>query len=181
MSLVDPSHPLVKLIRKDRRYTLDGYLFVLESLTFAQQTLGMGEEAAGGESAAGDRPAGAGIDSTASVHDPIETPADQPSAKRARAGRPRRKKAERHLTGQQLCEAAKIYALRQYGYLARTVLGSWGIARTDDIGEIVYNMIAIGQMRKTRRDRREDFNDVYDFEEAFSREYSFAMPEADAS
>jgi uncharacterized repeat protein (TIGR04138 family) len=60
------------------------------------------------------------------------------------------------------------------------VLGSWGITRTDDIGEIVYNMIAIGQMRKTRTDRREDFNDVYDFDEALSREYSFASPEAEA-
>jgi uncharacterized repeat protein (TIGR04138 family) len=105
---------------------------------------------------------------------------DPPAAKRTRAGRTKKKAAERHLTGQQLCEAARVYAMRQYGYLAKTVLGSWGITRTDDIGEIVYNMIAIGQMRKTRTDRREDFNDVYDFDEALSREYSFASPEAEA-
>jgi uncharacterized repeat protein (TIGR04138 family) len=168
MSLVDPSHPLVKLVRKDTRYSLDGYLFVLESLTFAQQSLGMGEEAAG-ENA----------DPLAAAHGATEA-VDPPAAKRTRAGRTKKKAAERHLTGQQLCEAARVYAMRQYGYLAKTVLGSWGITRTDDIGEIVYNMIAIGQMRKTRTDRREDFNDVYDFDEALSREYSFASPEAEA-
>lgn len=168
MSLVDPSHPLVKLVRKDQRYALDGYLFVLEALTFAQQSLGMGEEAAA-ENA----------DPLAAAHGPADT-AEKPAAKRARAGKPRRKAAERHLTGQQLCEAARVYAMRQYGYLAKTVLGSWGITRTDDIGEIVYNMIAIGQMRKTRTDRREDFNGVYDFDEALSREYSFASPEGEA-
>ena len=170
MSLVDPSHPLVKLVRKDRRYTLDAYLFVLESLTFAQQSLGLGEEA-GGEDVEPSVPGG----------DAAEPAPDKPAARRARAGRTKRKGAERHLTGQQLCEAARIYALRQYGYLARTVLKAWGIARTGDIGEIVYNMIAIGQMRKTRKDRREDFDDVYDFEAAFSREFSFAVTDADAS
>jgi len=170
MSLVDPSHPLVKFVHKDRRYALDGYLFVLESLTFAQQSLGMGEEAAA-ENA----------DPLAAAHGPADKPdAKRPAAKKAREGKPRRKAVERHLTGQQLCEAARVYAMRQYGYLAKTVLGSWGITRTDDIGEIVYNMIAIGQMRKTRTDRREDFNGVYDFDEALSREYSFANPEAEA-
>lgn len=172
MSLVDPSHPLVKLVRKDQRYSLDAYLFVLESLTFAQQTLGLGEEPAGADLE---------LEAAAPLPEADEPPPDQPAAKRARTGKARRKRQERHLTGQQLCEAARIYALRQYGYLARTVLGTWGVTKTDDIGEMVYNMIAVGQMRKTRKDRREDFNDVYDFEEAFSREYSFAMPEADAS
>ena len=168
MSLVDPSHPLVKLIQKDRRYSLDGYLFVLESLTFAQQSLGMGEEPE--------------VDDES---DPSSVARDEPPvsgsspAKKTRSGR--RRRVERHLTGQQLCEAARIYALRQYGFLARTVLGSWGIRRTDDIGEIVYNMIAIGQMRKTRRDRREDFCGVYDFAEALLRDYSFAVPDAEVS
>lgn len=71
---------------------------------------------------------------------------------------------ERHLTGQQLCEAIRQYALEQYGYMAKTVLNSWGVFTTGDFGEIVFNLIGIGQMRKTKDDRREDFNDVFDFE-----------------
>ena len=44
MAVVDPSHPLFQLLQRDRRYTLDAYLFVLESLTFAQESLGMGHD-----------------------------------------------------------------------------------------------------------------------------------------
>ena len=44
MPLVDPSHPLFQLLQRDRRYSLDAYLFVLEALSFAQESLGMGQE-----------------------------------------------------------------------------------------------------------------------------------------
>jgi uncharacterized repeat protein (TIGR04138 family) len=44
--------------------------------------------------------------------------------------------------------------------------------------EIVFSMIEIGQMRKTRRDKREDFNDVYEFHDAFSRDLAFVVPDS---
>ena len=44
MPFVDPKHPLFQLLQRDRRYTLDAYLFVLESLSFAQESLGLGQE-----------------------------------------------------------------------------------------------------------------------------------------
>lgn len=75
--------------------------------------------------------------------------------------------SEHHVTGQQLCEAIRQYALDQYGFMSKIVLGSWGIYRTSDFGEIVYNLIRIKQMKKSDADRREDFNDVYNFETAF--------------
>jgi uncharacterized repeat protein (TIGR04138 family) len=159
MALVDPAHPLAQLLQRDRRYKLDAYLFVLESLSFPQDTLGMGEppqpedvEPRGGGTTAGGK-------------------------SKARSGRKGRKESERHISGQQLCEAARQYALQQYGYLSRTVLGTWGIHSTADLGEIVFNMIEIGQMRKTRKDKREDFHDVYDFHDAFSRDLSFVVPD----
>lgn len=73
----------------------------------------------------------------------------------------------RHLTGQQLCEACRLYAIDQYGYLAKMVLANWGLHETGDFGELVYNLIRIEQMRKSDSDRREDFNDVYSFDDAF--------------
>ena len=82
--------------------------------------------------------------------------------------------ASNHITGQQLCEACRIYALEQYGLMAPKVLASWGIHSTSDFGEIVYNLIGIDQMRKSESDRREDFNDVYLFETAF--EPQFKLP-----
>ena len=48
---------------------------------------------------------------------------------------------------------------------------------TGDFGEIVYNLIKIGKMSKSDNDRREDFDDVYDFERAFVKEYEFKQEE----
>jgi uncharacterized repeat protein (TIGR04138 family) len=83
---------------------------------------------------------------------------------------------EAHLTGQQLCEAIRQYALEQYGYMAKWVLGTWGIHSTSDFGDIVYNLISISLMKKSASDRREDFDDVYDFEEAFVRDFRIKTP-----
>lgn len=84
---------------------------------------------------------------------------------------------EHHLTGQQLCEALRQYSLKQYGYMAKVVLNSWGIQATGDFGEIVYNMIRIGLMKKSDSDRREDFENVYDFEEALQHRFDISLPE----
>jgi uncharacterized repeat protein (TIGR04138 family) len=158
MPLVDPSHPLFQLLQRDRRYTLDAYLFILEALSFAQETLDMGEE-----------PAAEELEPLAEV--------EAGGKPRQRTGRGRKRQAQRHVSGQQLCEAARLYGLQQYGYLAPKVLATWGIRATDDFGEIVFNMIDIGQMRKTKADRREDFHRVYDFAEAFSRDLAFVVPD----
>ncbi len=83
---------------------------------------------------------------------------------------------EAHLTGQQLCQAIRQYALEQYGYMAKWVLGTWGIHSTSDFGDIVYNLISISLMKKSPSDRREDFDDVYDFEEAFVRDFRIKTP-----
>ena len=159
MALVDPSHPLFRLLEQDRRYTLDAYLFVLEALSYAQETMGLGEEPPEGE---------------------LETAASEETGERRTKSRPRRerRRVERHVSGRQLCEAARLYGQQQYGFLAPTVLSAWGIRRTADLGEIVFNMIDIGQMRKTRSDKREDFHDVFEFDDGFARNIPFAVPDA---
>ena len=72
---------------------------------------------------------------------------------------------QRHVTGQQLCESIRRYAVDQYGMLAKSVLNEWGVRQTADFGEIVFSLIEIGQMKKTDSDRREDFVNVFDFNE----------------
>lgn len=84
-----------------------------------------------------------------------------------------------HVTGQQLCEACRLYALQQYGYLAKMVLASWGVHKTGDFGDLVYNLIRIEQMRKSETDRREDFDDVYCFDNAFEPEFEFVAKNED--
>lgn len=85
-------------------------------------------------------------------------------------------RVERHLTGQTLCEAIRVYAIEQYGYMARIVLRNWGVTTTSDFGEIVYNLIQAGLMKKSKQDRREDFDDVYDFDEVFGKDFRIAPP-----
>jgi len=87
-------------------------------------------------------------------------------------------RAERHLSGQQLCEAIRQYAVMQYGLMAKVVLNSWGIYKTDDFGEIVYNLIDIELMKKSPEDQREHFHDAYDFDDAFDKKFEITMPDS---
>lgn len=129
--------PIIKLLKKDRRYKLEAYQFVREALNYAHSELKMGQHAS-------------------------EHPADPPPP-------------EAHVTGQQLCEAIRLFAVEQFGMMAKLVLNNWGIRSTGDFGEIVYNLIEINEMKKSNSDRREDFDDVYDFDTAFVQEFQISV------
>jgi uncharacterized repeat protein (TIGR04138 family) len=96
---------------------------------------------------------------------------------RARGRRGASAELSQHVTGRELCEGARDLALRQYGLMALAVLAQWGIRSTSDLGEIVYNLIASGDLEKTDADRRADFDAVFDFEAAFRRDYVWALDE----
>jgi uncharacterized repeat protein (TIGR04138 family) len=158
-------HPIAELLRQDKRYKFEAYAFVFEALTYAHDVLNMGKQSSGeGE----------------------ETPrrgkaSRKSTSRKSTAGKPEPaeddENAERHLTGQELCEAIRVYALEQFGYMAKCVLNSWGVQKTADFGEIVFNLIRIGQMRKTSKDRREDFDDVFDFEAGLRQSFQIKRPE----
>ena len=182
--MAERSHPLVKLLQIDRRYSLDAYQFVRDALSYAQDVLqmggGNGDDSVVEEGDVEEGEIEGEVDESIghdddefTADDSLETvefePEGEPSAEEAGA--------ERHVTGQQLCEAIRRYALDQYGYMARPVLSSWGINAPGDFGEIVYNLINSGLMKKSSGDRREDFNDVYDFEEAFQRTFEITLPD----
>ncbi len=82
-----------------------------------------------------------------------------------------------HVSGRELCEGARRLALRDYGLMAMGVLNLWGIRSTSDLGEIVYNLIASGDLEKTPSDSRSDFDNVFDFETALRRDYILALDE----
>jgi uncharacterized repeat protein (TIGR04138 family) len=77
----------------------------------------------------------------------------------------------RHISGQQLCEGLREYALARWGLLAETVLKRWGITSTMDFGRIVYVLIQYNKLQKTDNDSIEDFRNVYDFRTAFESKY----------
>ncbi|HVU23174.1 MAG TPA: Minf_1886 family protein [Opitutus sp.] len=87
----------------------------------------------------------------------------------------------RHVSGPELLEGMRVYTLDQFGPLAKTVLNSWGINRCADFGEIVFNLIEYNVFSKTENDRREDFSDLYSFEDAFVKPFLPAKPMPGAS
>jgi len=84
--------------------------------------------------------------------------------------------ARRHLTGGELAWACRDFALEQFGMLAATVLTYWGIATTDDIGQIVFMLIDVGLLARQPTDRLEDFERVYDFAEVFRSGAGYRWP-----
>jgi uncharacterized repeat protein (TIGR04138 family) len=86
------------------------------------------------------------------------------------------KKERIHLTAQELLEGFKDLAQNEFGALAKTVLESWGIKSTADVGEIVFNLIEAQLLTKTPEDKKEDFAFVFDFDEVFVQKYEFSTP-----
>ncbi len=84
----------------------------------------------------------------------------------------------RHVSGEELLDGIRDYALRQYGPMSLTLLHEWGVRRTDDFGEIVFNMVEAGLLNKTDSDSRADFKDGYNFEEAFLKPFRPSSPPA---
>jgi uncharacterized repeat protein (TIGR04138 family) len=81
----------------------------------------------------------------------------------------------RHVSGGQLCEALRDLASRRWGFLARSVLNRWRLRATRDFGEIVFLLVDHGYMQKQPEDAIEDFDDVFNFAEAFDGEYEIML------
>ncbi|MAF26794.1 MAG: hypothetical protein CME07_02890 [Gemmatimonadetes bacterium] len=73
-----------------------------------------------------------------------------------------------HVSGRELLEAIRLYALDRFGLLAEAVFEEWGVRSTEDFGEIVFNLIDAEILSKTDEDSREDFCGVYEFPEVFN-------------
>ena len=79
--------------------------------------------------------------------------------------------ARRHLSGTELAWACRDFAREQFGLLAPTVLGHWGITSTGDLGRIVFMLIDVGLLARQESDRLEDFDRVYEFADVFRTGY----------
>ena len=87
----------------------------------------------------------------------------------------------RHVTGQELSAGIRDFALGQYGPMTHTLLEQWGLTRTEDFGEIVFNLVEYGVFGKTDTDSREDFVAIFDFETAFKKPFQPASTPAKAT
>ena len=72
-----------------------------------------------------------------------------------------------HVSPRELLEGLRDLAKDRFGLMARTVLTQWGVLKTGDFGDIVFNLVDEQIMSKEDSDTRADFADLYDFEDAF--------------
>lgn len=77
----------------------------------------------------------------------------------------------RHITGGELAVACRDLALDRYGLMARLVLEHWGVRSTSDIGDIVFTLVDLGLLISQPNDAREEFTAVFEFDDAFERQY----------
>ncbi len=78
---------------------------------------------------------------------------------------------ERHVSACELLDGIRIFALETFGPMAATVFKEWGVSKTDDFGNIVYNLIDVGELRRSSDDKKEEFNGAYTFKEAFEEPF----------
>jgi uncharacterized repeat protein (TIGR04138 family) len=122
----------------DPRYAVEAYEFLCQALAYTQQVIRPWNKRAKAERRADP---GVGSDS--------ESPAVQ------------------HVTGQDLCEGIRQFAMDQFGLMAPVVLQCWGIRSTSDFGKMVYHLIDAGLWHKSETDSIEDFDDCFDIQTAF--------------
>ena len=77
----------------------------------------------------------------------------------------------RHITGKELALSCKELALDRFGVMAKLVLEHWGIHSSADIGDIVFTLVDLELLMSQASDTRDEFVEVFDFDQAFERDY----------
>jgi uncharacterized repeat protein (TIGR04138 family) len=80
----------------------------------------------------------------------------------------------RHISGKELALACRDLALEKFGVMAGLVLEHWGVRSSADLGDVVFTLVDLGLIMSQPSDSREEFADVFDFDQAFAREYPWS-------
>jgi len=76
-----------------------------------------------------------------------------------------------HVTGSELLDGLREYALMEFGPMTKSVLNEWGIKKCEDFGEVVFNLVKHGVLGKTDTDSLNDFKGGFSFHEAFVKPF----------
>jgi uncharacterized repeat protein (TIGR04138 family) len=80
----------------------------------------------------------------------------------------------RHLAGAELAASCRDLALERFGLMSKDVLEYWGIRSTQDLGDVVFTLVDLGLLICQPSDCREEYHGVYEFGQAFEREYPWS-------
>lgn len=75
-------------------------------------------------------------------------------------------KKPKHVTGQELLTGIAQLSREKFGIMAWDVLQEWGIRYGKDFGDIVFNLVEIGEIKKTEEDKIDDFDSGFDLQKA---------------
>lgn len=92
------------------------------------------------------------------------------------AGKENAEGTARHVTGQELLAGMRVLALEMFGPLAAQVWRAWGVRTSLDWGHIVFLLVDAGLLKRQESDSLDDFQQGFDFEEAFVRSYRPQLP-----
>ena len=144
MQAVSFEEVLELVLAKDTRYHRDAYQFLREALDYTQKKAGKEYR----------------VPSETRETTPEETKAVVP-----------KEEDQKHVSGQELLEGIRDYALKEFGPMVTTVFEEWGIRSCKDFGEMVFLLVDHRILRKTDKDSHADFENGYDFHEAFRKPY----------
>lgn len=86
-------------------------------------------------------------------------------------------RSNNHVSGGQLLEGIRRFALQQYGPMTVTLFKHWGVTSCEDFGDIVFNLVDRKVLGKTKNDKKQDFTTGYSFKEAFEAPFLPPKPE----
>lgn len=77
----------------------------------------------------------------------------------------------RHVSAAELLDGMRRFAHERYGVMSLTVLESWGVHTTGDIGDIVFQLVDAGVLSRQDGDARDHFEDVFDLPAVLEQDY----------
>jgi uncharacterized repeat protein (TIGR04138 family) len=89
----------------------------------------------------------------------------------------------RHVSGPELLAGYRDCALEHFGPMASTLMNEWGIRKCQDVGDMVFHLIAEQVFGKQDSDSPEDFSEIFDFQESLVKPFlpkKKALPRAKA-
>ena len=81
-----------------------------------------------------------------------------------------------HIGGKELLEGIRDLAKERFGAMAKEVFNNWGICSTEDFGQVVFNLVTAGMLQRRAQDTLMDFENGYDFERVFQKDYKLRVP-----
>jgi len=85
-------------------------------------------------------------------------------------------KKPRHVNGAELMHGFRDYTLKEFGPMSKPLLKEWGITKTRDVGDMVFNLIGQSIFSKEEGDSPTDFDAIYSFKKAFESPFLPSPP-----